>query len=102
MARPGRSRLTLARELAVRCGGQVRPVWHSDSEPSLVPGLGRFLHLTQGFAVDRPDGRPLCTLVDDVTLLEGLDPHGPARPGWFRVLSDDPRLVSLLAATCDP
>ena len=58
-----------ALELAGRCGGRIRPVWHSDSEPSLVPGLGRFLHLTQGFEVRRADGTLLCTLVDDVTLL---------------------------------
>jgi hypothetical protein len=102
MAPPGRSRRTLAEDLAGRCGGQVRPVWHHDSEPSLVPGLGRFLHLTQGFEVRRGDGALLCTLVDDVTLLAGLDPAAPAPPGWFRILSDDPRLLSLLAAHSDP
>lgn len=102
MAPAGLSRLSLARDLADRCGGRVRPVWHHDSEPSLVPGLGRFLHLTQGFDVRRADGTPLCTLVDDVTLLAGLDPRTPAPPGWFRILSDDQRLLSLLAAHSDP
>jgi hypothetical protein len=120
MAPPGLSRRTLADDLAARCGGQVRPVWHHDSEPSLVPGLGRFLHLTQGFEVRRADGRLVCTLVDDVTLLDGLDPRAPAPPGpgfsapsvgpgvgsstvgWFRILSDDARLLALLAAHSDP
>jgi hypothetical protein len=102
MAPRGHSRRSLARDLADRCGGRVRPVWHHDSEPSLVPGLGRFLHLTQGFEVRRADGTPLCTLVDDVTLMAGLDPRAPAPPGWFRILSDDPRLLSLLAAHSDP
>ncbi len=102
MAPPGHSRQSLARDLADRCGGRVRPVWHHDSEPSLVPGLGRFLHLTQGFEVRRADGTPLCTLVDDVTLVAGLDPGAPAPPGWFRILSDDQRLLSLLAAHSDP
>jgi hypothetical protein len=102
MAPPGVSRLTLATHLAAGCGGQVRPVWHHDSEPSLVPGLGRFLHLTQGFEVLRADGTQLVTLVDDITLLAGLDPRAPARPGWFRLLSDDPRLLHLLAAHSDP
>jgi hypothetical protein len=78
------------------------PVWHHDSEPSLVPGLGRFLHLTQGFEVRRRDGDLLCTLVDDVTLIAGLDPRTAAPAGWFRVLSDDPRLLSLLARHSDP
>ncbi|MFI5936459.1 amidoligase family protein [Actinoplanes sp. NPDC051494] len=102
MAPPGVSRLDLATDLATRHGGRVRPVWHHDSEPSLVPGLGRFLHLTRGFEVTRADGTELCTLVDDITLLDGLDPRAPAPPGWFRVLSDDPRLLSLLARHSDP
>lgn len=102
MAPAGHSRRTLADDLAARCGGQVRPIWHSDSEPSLVPGLGRFLHLTRGFEVRKGDGSPLCSLVDDITLRDGLDPAAPPPPGWYRVLSDDPRLLSLLAAYCDP
>jgi hypothetical protein len=101
MAPPGRSRRSLAYDLAGRLGGRIRPVWHHDSEPSLVPGLGRFLHLTQGFEVLRADGSPLCTLVDDITLKDGLDARTPAPPGWHRILSDDPRLLSLLDAQCD-
>jgi len=102
MAPAGLSRQSLATVLAGRCGGRVRPVWHHDSEPSLVPGLGRFLHLTRGFEVLRGDGGLLCTLVDDVTLLADLDPRAAAPPGWFRILSDDPRLLRLLAANSDP
>ena len=102
MAPAGVSRRTLALDLAARSGGRVRPVWHHDSEPSLVPGLGRFLHLTQGFEVLRADGTPLCLLVDDVTLVADLNPRAAPRPGWFRILSDDSRLLSLLARHSDP
>jgi len=102
MAPVGLSRRSLAVELAGRCGGRIQPVWHEDSEPSLVPGLGRFLHLTQGFEVRRADGSLLCTLVDDVTLIAGLDPRAAPASGWYRVLSDDPRLLRLLAAHSDP
>jgi putative amidoligase enzyme len=102
MAPPGHSRRTLARDLAARHSGRVLPVWHHDSEPSLVPGLGRFLHLTQGFEVRRRDGSLLCTLVDDVTLLADLNPRTPPPPGWFRILSDDRRLLRLLALHSDP
>ncbi|MEV4350814.1 amidoligase family protein [Actinoplanes sp. NPDC049596] len=102
MAPRGVSRRTLADDLAARHGGRVRPVWHSDSEPSLVPGLGRFLHLTQGFEVTRADGTPLGTLVDDITLMDGLNPRSPAPPGWYRILSDEPRLLRLLARQSDP
>ena len=102
MAPPGLSRQSLARDLADRCGGRVHPVWHHDSEPSLVPGLGRFLHLTQGFEVRKPDGTLLCTLVDDITLMADLNPRTPPPPGWFRILSDDRRLLRLLALHSDP
>ncbi len=102
MAPRGLSRRTLAVELAGRCGGRIHPVWHHDSEPSLVPGLGRFLHLTQGFEVRRADGRLLCTLVDDITLLTDLDQRAAPPPGWFRILSDDQRLLRLLARHSDP
>jgi len=102
MAPPGSSRQSLAERLAAGCGGQVRPVWHHGSEPSLVPGLGRFLHLTRGFEVRRADDTLLCTLVDDITLVAGLDPRAPAPAGWFRILSDDSRLLQLLAAHSDP
>ncbi|MFG1606918.1 amidoligase family protein [Actinoplanes sp. NPDC049265] len=102
LAPAGRSRLALAQDLAARCGGQVRPVWHHDSEPSLVPEVGRFRHLTQGFEVRRADGSPLCTLVDDVTLLADVDPRVPPAPGWFRILTDDPRILRLIALHTDP
>jgi hypothetical protein len=102
LAPPGVSRRTLALELAGRCHGRVRPVWHHDSEPSLVPGLGRFLHLTQGFEVLRENGDPVATLVYDVTLIADLDPRAASVPGWHRVLTDDPRLLSLLAEISDP
>ncbi len=102
LAPPGSSRRALADVLADRCGGRVRPVWHRDSEPSLVPGLGHFLHLTQGFEVLRPTGELLCTLVDDVTLVADLDPRAAPVPGWHRLLTDDVRLLHLLARHSDP
>jgi hypothetical protein len=102
LAPRGASRLTLAEELAGRCAGRVRSVWHQDSEPSLVPGLGRFLTLTRGFEVRRGTGEPLCTLVDDVTLVTDLDPRAAPAAGWYRLLTDDPRLLRLLADRSDP
>jgi hypothetical protein len=102
MAPVGSSRLVLARELAARRGGHVRPLWHHDSEPSLVPGLGRFLHLTQGFEVLDASGTLTCTLVDDVTLIADLDQRSRPVPGWYRVLTDDARLLRLLAQRIDP
>jgi hypothetical protein len=102
LAPRGLSRRTLALDLAERCGGRVQPVWHHDSEPSLVPGLGRFRHLTQGFEVWSESGALVATLVDDVTLLADLDPRQRPVPGWHRVLTDDRRLLRLLARHSDP
>ena len=103
LAPPGSSRRTLADALASQCGGQVRAVWHHDSEPAPVPRLGgRFLHLTQGFEVVRPSGELLCALVDDVTIVADLDLAAAAPAGWHRLLTDDARLLELLARTSDP
>ena len=62
LAPPGRSRADLADLVAERSGGLVRRFFHTDSEPSLVPGMDHFIHLTQGFAVEDADGRPLARL----------------------------------------
>jgi hypothetical protein len=103
LAPPGRSRRDLADLLAQRCGGEVRPVWHQDSEPVPIESLGgRFLHLTQGFEVTRPSGELLCTVVDDVTITAELDARAAAPDCWIRVLTDDVRLLQVLADCCDP
>ena len=89
--------------MAAQVGGRVRTIWHVDSEPVPVPRIGgRFLHLTQGFEVTRDSGEPVCLLVDDITIVDGLDPAAPAPPGWHRLLTDDQRLLRLLARTSDP
>jgi Putative amidoligase enzyme len=103
LAPRGSSRRTLAEALAHDGNGQIRTVWHQDSEPSPVSRLGgRFLHLTQGFEIRQESGELLCTLVDDVTIVADLDPTMAARPGWHRILTDDPRLLRLLARVSDP
>jgi hypothetical protein len=102
LAPPDGSRSDLAAEIARLEGGSVRPVFHGDSQPSLVPGMGHFLTLTQGFAVDGPGGEVLCTLVDDITVRAGLDPGAPPRSGWSRILSDEARLLRLAERYCDP
>ena len=102
LAPPGLSRADLAAEVARRHGGRVRRFWHADSEPSLVPGMDHFIHLTPGFEVLDAAGGPLCRLVDDITLRQDLDPGRPARPGWYRLLGDEPRLVRLVHRHADP
>ena len=94
MAPPGSNRAALAAEIARREHGAVRPVFHVDSEPSLVPGMGTFLHLTPGFEVNDSAGAPIATLVDDITLSVRSDDSGPS--DWVRLLSDDIRLLRLV------
>ncbi|WP_432494605.1 amidoligase family protein [Kineococcus gypseus] len=102
LAPRGSSRRHLADELARRCAGAVRPVFHTDSEASAAPGVPRFWHLTRGFEVLGPDGAVRCRLVDDTTIAADLDAAAAPRPGWYRVLSDDARLLRLVAAHADP
>ncbi|MGF1662712.1 MAG: amidoligase family protein [Kineosporiaceae bacterium] len=102
LAPRGASRGDLATAIAAAAGGGVRRTFHRDSEPSAVPGMGTFRHLTPGFDVLSAAGDRMCSVVDDVTLVDGLDAHAPPLPGWHRLLTDDPRLLSLLAEACDP
>lgn len=102
LAPPGADRRLLAERIAHAHDGRVDTVWHSDSEPSMVPGMGTFWHLTPGFAVSGSGGEPLATLVDDITIVADLDRRAASRPGWYRLLSDEPRLLRLIAATTDP
>lgn len=93
LAPRSRSRRDLAERLAGE-HGSVRPLWHAQSEPSLLDGTPSFDNLTQGFEVHGPNGL-LAKLVDDLTITADLDRQCPSRPGWFRVLSDDRRLLHL-------
>jgi hypothetical protein len=102
LAPRGTTRADLAHAVAARVGGRVERGFHRDSEPSAVPGMAAFRHLTPAFAVLDADGAPLCSVVDDVTIVAGLDVHATPLPGWHRVITDDPRLLNLLAELCDP
>jgi hypothetical protein len=95
MAPPGSTRRDLAAAL-VPPGGRIEPLLHADSEPSLVPGTPVFENLTLGFAVSDAAGRPIARLVDDLTLQDDLDRQAIPRPGWWRVVGDDRRLLHLV------
>lgn len=127
LAPPGVDRGVLARRVALASGGAARRVFHTDSEPSLVPGMGHFWHLTPAWEVSDARGAPVASFVDDITIADDLrreheeeragraapvtrpaplDQHlaepssqPPAVPSaeLWRVLSDDPRLLRLVA-----
>ncbi|CAD6010189.1 amidoligase family protein [Agreia sp. COWG] len=118
LAPAGADRRTLAERIALEHGGQVVRFFHTDSEPSLVPGMGHFWHLTPGFTVQNGHGAPLASLVDDITIVADLRRDLPgvtaaagrhaaaSRQGAdehsYRILSDDGRLLRLVADHTHP
>lgn len=95
MAPRGRSRRDLAERLA-GAGGQVQTFFHPQSEPSLVEGTPVFESLTLGFRAINAQGQPVADLVDDLTLRDRLDPKAPPVQGWYRIVSDQLRLLHLV------
>jgi hypothetical protein len=98
----GKSRLDLARRVAARTGGTIHRIFHAQAELSSIEGKPTFQNLTPGFEVVGSDGQMIARFVDDLTLLDGFDLNAPPLPGWYRIVTDDSRLVSLIEAGCDP
>lgn len=104
LAPAGFDRQVLADTLAARHAGRVRRSFHTDSEPSAVPGVGVFRHLSPAFDVVDAAGAPVARLADDITLtadLVGTTTQAGHR-GWYRVLCDEPRLLRLIERSADP
>ncbi|MEV0894620.1 amidoligase family protein [Promicromonospora sp. NPDC050262] len=104
LAPAGSDRQVLADALASRRGGRVRRSFHTDSEPSAVPGVGVFRHLSPAFDVVDGAGAHVVRLVDDITLVSDLagTTTRPGHRGWYRVLCDEPRLLRLVERSTDP
>lgn len=107
LAPAGSDRQALADVLAARAGGAVHRSFHTDSQVSPVAGVSVFRHLSPAFDVVDAQGAPLARLVDDVTIEADLAPvpgaqRRPGHRGWYRLLSDDPRLLRLMERHVDP
>jgi hypothetical protein len=96
LAPRGLSRYDLALAIAKRIQGTVHRFFHADSEPSKIPHQPLFYHLTPAFEVRDTQGKWLVRCVDDVTLRAGLNQQAPAQAGWYRIVSDDARLIGLI------
>ncbi len=96
LAPRGLTRYDLALAIAQRIQGTVHRFFHADSEPSKIPHKPLFYHLTPAFEVRDAQGKWLVRCVDDVTLRTGLNPQAAAQEGWYRILSDDARLIGLI------
>ena len=97
LAPSGSSRLDLAEKTASQLSGTISNFWHPQVEPSLVPGMKIFHNLTPGFRIHDASGHLLASYVGDLTITNDLNRSLPSKPGWFRLLSDDLRLLELLA-----
>lgn len=102
LAPPGRSRLDLAEAIAAHYRGRCRRIFHPQAEPSTVVGTPVFENLTLGFMVEDAHGNVVGQCVDDLTLQDDLDRNRPPLPGWYRIVSDDVRLLRLTSIHADP
>jgi Putative amidoligase enzyme len=98
----GSSRQDLAVAIATAHGGSVQRFFHPQSEPSELPGKPLFENLTLGFEVLDRHGNWIARCVDDLTLQDDLDKAKSPRPGWYRIVSDDARLLQLILQHSDP
>ncbi len=101
LAPRGKSREDLAKEIAKRAGGSVARCLYPQSEPSKVPGTPVFENLILGFDVVDQNGNPLAKCVDDITIQADLHRNAPAKPHWYRIVSDEVRMLRLVVAQCD-
>ncbi len=102
LAPKGQSRLSFVQAIARKVGGRLESFFHQDAEPSKVPGQRMFFNLTPGFAVITSEGERLCHVVDDITLQTDLHRKAKPQPGWYRLVSDDIRLLRLVALHSKP
>lgn len=96
MAPRGASRATLAEHLATARGGRVLRGFLAQTEPSKAVGVEVFDNLTLAFRVVDADGDWIASCVDDLTLQVDLDRSAAPQPGWYRIVSDDRRLLHLV------
>lgn len=101
LAPAGRTRRDLAERIAQRWGGAVRRVFHQQAEPNADAAQLIFENLTLGFDVVDGEGRRLASFVDDLTLQADLDKQAAPKPGWYRIVGDDARLLRLVERQCD-
>ena len=99
LAPPGVNRFDLA-HAAAGSGGSVERIFYPQAEYSAVAGRPVFETLTLGYKACGSDGSTLAKFVDDLTLQDDLDRSATPKPGWYRILGDDVRLMRLIGRHC--
>lgn len=102
LAPRGKSRLDLAEAIRHRYQGSIQRFFHPQSEPSKVPGAQIFHNLTLGYTVLDANQVRVAQCVDDLTLQADLHRQAKPKPGWYRIVSDDERLLRLIVQQANP
>jgi hypothetical protein len=102
LAPAGSSRFELGRQLATALGGEARPGFHRDTEPSHSDRWPRLHHLSQAVLVTGGQDQPRCRLVDDITIRDELDRLAGPTAGCHRVITDDVRIIRLAQRVLEP
>jgi hypothetical protein len=102
LAPAGVSRKDLADAIASSNKAGVKRIFYPQSEPSKVEGKQVFHNLVLGFEITKSDGEPIASCVDDLTIRADLDRAATGLKDWYRVISDDKRILNLILAQCDP
>jgi len=97
----GATRRDLADAIASHFNGSVVPYFHPQVEPSKVSGQPLFKNLTPAFEVLDQHGRRIVQCVDDLTLQDDLDRTASPQAGWYRIVSDEHRLLQLVMQQAD-
>ncbi|MCY0147060.1 amidoligase family protein [Hoeflea sp. G2-23] len=103
LAPQGASRKDLALRLAERAGGgTVAPVFVPQAELVHTDSIQVFENLTLGYDAFDASGSLIARCADDMTLQADLDRSAPPKPGWYRIVGDDARILRLIKRHSDP
>jgi hypothetical protein len=105
LAPPGKSRRDLAAAIGKGFSDQsntVRRIFYPQSEPSKVDGTPVFENLVLGYEVYDASNTLVAKCVDDLTIRKNLSREAKSQKGWYRIISDDKRLLNLVLEHCDP
>ena len=101
LAPKGKSRLDLAEAIAKLFNGTVKRVFHPQAEPIHVPNNPIFENLTLGFKIYSSSHELIALCLDDLTLQADLDKTKRPKENWYRIVSDDSRLLQLVTCQVD-
>ncbi len=101
LAPKGKSRLDLANAIAKFYSGTAKRVFHPQAEPLNISNNPIFENLTLGFIIYSSSGELIALCLDDLTLQTDLNKSIGPKDDWYRIVSDDSRLLQLVACQVD-